>query len=166
MARILITRSSHEGRLPLSLNGRQHILMVPRDGKGEVDVPDEFLPLLTDSNIDFEIVATGNGDGEAEAGAGGNTGAVSATDPEAGPGSLGTIDESSNTAMPATPPVAAPTSGGAPGAGAANERDAADNEKAEAEREHEAEDRADAKKDDANAKKARKAPAKRKPAAK
>lgn len=116
MARINILHSSHEGRVRLNLNGREHIVTVPQGGKGEATVPDEYLPLLTDSNIDYEIIVPGDGRDEAEAGAGGDSGAVSAepkTDEPAAAPTPGvdspTFDASSNAAMPASPPNVSPS---------------------------------------------------------
>lgn len=66
--KIKITKSPFTPSHPLNLNGRR--LKVPVGV--ETNVPDEFLPLLTDSNAEFEIVEP-KGSGEDEASAGGES---------------------------------------------------------------------------------------------
>lgn len=121
MAEIRILHSAHEGTVKLNLNGESFTLQLPRDNS-HTSVPDRFLPLLADSNIDYEIVAPVAGNDEAGAGAGGDSGAASAeadgplpgAEPEPGPiptpdVESPTFDASSNTAMPASPPNPSPS---------------------------------------------------------
>lgn len=122
MAEIRIIHSAHEGSVKLNLNGEHFTLQLPRDNTN-TSVPDRFLPLLADSNIDYEIVAPVAGNDEAGAGARGDSGAAPAeadgplpgtNEPEPGPEPTPgvespTFDASSNTAMPASPPNPSPS---------------------------------------------------------
>lgn len=67
MARIRILSCSHDQNIPLTLPPKPaFILPVKGDGSedGASNVPDEYLPLLRDSSIEFELVGPAPTEGE------------------------------------------------------------------------------------------------------
>lgn len=71
MTSIRVT-SDHTGTVPLNLNGQTHTMRIAADGSAEV--PEDYLPLLDDSHVEYEIVALGDEGDEAVEGAGGDSG--------------------------------------------------------------------------------------------